>query len=143
MKDTAIAVVAIGAFATISYMRRGEVCLAPGLVLVVVFPFIVLALECRLHRVVWDDVWRRFEKVTDPVDQVVVGMLEEAGIGFERLGPWQGFRSFKYRFSERYLLPDGTRISIREHDDPIIYVGPVGMVAEVERLKGLIDRTFG
>jgi hypothetical protein len=92
--------------------------------------------------IVWDDVWRRFEKATDHVDQVVEGMLGEADIPFERLGPWQGFRSFKYRFSERYLLPDGTRISIREHDEPILYVGPVGMVDEVERLKGLIEGAF-
>jgi hypothetical protein len=143
MKDILIAIVAVLGLVAFSYMRRGEVCLAPGLVLAVIFPFIVLVLEWRLHAVVWDDVWRRFEKAAGPVDKVVEGVLEEAGIPFERLGPWQGFRSFKYRFSERYLLPDGTRISIREHDEPILYVGPAAMVEEVERLKDLLDDAFG
>ena len=143
LKDVVIASVAMFAFVTFSYLRRGEVCLTPGLVLGVTFPFIVLLLEWRLHAIVWNDVWRKFERPSDPVDQVIEGMLAKASIPFERQGPWQAFRSFKYAFKERYLLPDGTRISIREHDEPMLYVGPVGMEDEVDKLKDLLERAFG
>jgi hypothetical protein len=142
LKDVVIAAAAMSAFVTFSYLRRGDICLTPGLVLGITFPFIILIFEWRLHAMVWNDVWRKFKKSSEPVDKVIEGMLEEADVPFERLGPWQGFRSFRYAFKERYQLPDGTRISIRDHDEPIVYVGPVVMEAEVERLKGLVDGVF-
>jgi hypothetical protein len=143
LKDVAIAAIAMFGFVTFSYMRRGDICLTPGLVLGVTFPFIIFIFEWRLHAIVWDDAWRKFEKPSEPVDQVIEGMLTEAGIPFEKQGPWQAFKSFKYRFEERYILPDGTRISIRGPDEPVVYVGPLSMGNEVERLKGLVDGTLG
>ena len=143
LKEVVITGIAFFTLSILYYLRRGDVCLVPGMVLAVMFPFIIYILEWRLHAIVWHDVWRKFEKPSDPIDQVIERMLTEASIPFERLGPWQAFRSFKFRFSERYLLEDGTRISIRGPDEPVVYVGPVSMGDEAERLKGMVDGALG
>ena len=143
LKDVVVTATALVALFGLFYLRRGDVCLAPSVVLAVIFPFVILVLEWRLHRIVWHDVSRKFEGTAGPVDQVIEGMLTEAGIPFERLGPWQALRSFEFRFEERYALEDGTRITLRGQDPPTVYVGPVGMEDEVERLKGLIDGALG
>ncbi len=121
------------------YLRRGDICLVPGLVLSVIFPFIVLTLEYKLNGTVWQDEWRKFKKPERPVDQVIEGLLEEAGLAFERKGPWKPVRSFKYEFRERYQIEDGTRISYRGEWEHQVYVGPADRVAEVERLKAMVD----
>jgi hypothetical protein len=108
MKDVVIAAVAMFGLVGFYYLRRGEVCLTPGLVVAVIFPFVILIFEWRLHAIVWDDVWKKFEKPSEPVDQVVERMLKEADIPFERQGPWQAFKSFKYQYQERFLLEDGS-----------------------------------
>lgn len=141
-KEVVIVAVALFALIGLFYLRRGDICLTQSVVLGVIFPFVVFVFERRLHAIVWHDVWRKFEKPSDPIDQVIEGMLTEAGIPFERLGSWQAFRSFKFRFQERYLLKDGTRITLRGQDEPVVYVGPVGMEDEVERLMGLVDRAL-
>ncbi len=143
LKDVVIAGLAFFTLSILYYLRRGDICLVPGMVLAVIFPFIVYILEWRLHSIVWHDVWRKFQKPSDPIEMVIERMLTEASIPFERLGPWQGSKSFKYRFQERYLLADGTRISIRGPKEPVVYVGPVSMVDEVERLKGLVEKAVG
>jgi len=143
LKDVAIAAIALSAFVTFFYLRRGDICLTQSIVLAVIFPFVAFILEWRLHQMVWHDVWRKAEKPSDPIDQVIEGVLGEAGIPFQRLGPWQGIRSFKYRFQQRYLLEDGTRIAVRGEDPPAVYVGPLEMEDEVERLKDLIDGALG
>lgn len=143
LTDVVIAGIALNAFLGLFYLRRGDICLTQSMVLGVIFPFIIFIFEWRLNGIVLDDVWRKFEKPSDPIDQVIERMLTEASIPFERLGPWQAFKSFKYRFEERYQLEDGTRISIRGEDEPVVYVGPVSMGDEVERLKGLVDSAQG
>jgi len=131
--------IALYAFLVLFYLRRGDVCLAQSMVLGVIFPFVIFVFEWRLNSIVWDDVWRKFDKASDP--QVIEGMLKEARIPFESQGPWQAFKSFKFRFQERYLLEDGTRITVRGEDAPVVYVGPVGK--DVEKLKDLIEEAFG
>ena len=143
LKEVVIVAAALNALFVLFYLRRGDICLTQSMVLGVMFPFVIFVFERRLHSIVWHDVWRKFEKPSGPIDQVVEGMLTEASIPFERLGPWQAFRSFKFRFQERYLLEDGARITLRGQDEPVVYVGPVGMEDEVERLKDLIDAALG
>ena len=142
LKDVVIAGIALNAFLGLFYLRRGDICLTQSMVLGVIFPFVIYIFEWRLHQIVWHDVWRKFERTADPIDQVIERMLTKAGIPFERLGSWKAFKSFKYLFQERYLLADGTRISIRGQDEPVVYVGPVSMEDEVENLKGLVDKAL-
>ena len=54
------------------------------------------------------------------IDHVIERMLTDASIPFERLGSWQASKSFDFRFQERYLLEDGTRISIRGQDESVV-----------------------
>ena len=142
LKDVVIAGLALNAFLGLFYLRRGDICLTPSMVLGVMFPFVIFIFEWRLHQIVWHDVWKKAEKPPDPIDQVIERMLGEASIPFERLGSWKAFKSFKYQFQERYLLGDGTRITLRGQDEPVVYIGPVDMEDEVERLKDLVDGTL-
>ncbi len=139
IRDVAIAGIAMALLMGFFYLRRGEVCLVPGLVLTVIFPFIVLTLEYRLNSIVWHDEWRKFKRPEAPVDQVIEGLLEETGLAFEREGPWKPIRSFKFTFEERFHIEDGTRVSYRGEWEHHVYVGPADKAAEVGRLKGLID----
>ncbi len=143
LKEVVIVAIALFALFGLFYLRRGDVCLTQSMVLGVISPFVIYIFERRLHKIVWHDVWRKFERTVDPIDQVIEGMLTKASIPFERLGPWQPSKSFEFRFHERFALEDGTRITLRGQDEPVVYVGPVGMEDEVERLKGLIDKALG
>jgi len=80
LKDVAIAAIALSAFVTFFYLRRGDICLTQSIVLAVMFPFVAFIFEWRLHQMVWHDVWRKAEKPSDPIDQVIEGVLGEAGI---------------------------------------------------------------
>jgi len=142
LKDVAIASIAINAFFVIFYLRRGDVCLVQGIVIGAIFPFVAFILEWRLHRIVLNDVWRKFDRPKDPVEQVIERMLTEASIPFEGQGPWQASKLFNYVFQQRYLLEDGSRITIRVKHEPTIYLGPVSMGPEVERLKGLVEKAL-
>jgi hypothetical protein len=139
MTEVVVTGVAFFILSILYYLRRGDVCLVPGLVLSVIFPFIVYTLEHRLNGSVWNDEWRKFKKPEKPVDQVIEGLLEEEGLAFERKGPWKPVRSFKFEFIERFHVEDGTRISYRGEWEHHVYVGPTDKAAEVERLKVLID----
>lgn len=139
MAEVVITGVAFFILSILYYLRRGDVCLVPGLVLSVIFPFIVLMLEYKLNGSVWNDEWKKFKKPEEPVDQVIEGVLKEAGLSFEREGSFKPVKSFKYLFIDRFRVEDGTRISYRGEWEHHVYIGPADKVAEVGRLKGLID----
>jgi hypothetical protein len=139
MAEVVVTGVAFFILSILYYLRRGDVCLVPGLVLSVIFPFIVLMLEYKLNGSVWNDEWKKFKRPEEPVGQVIEGLLKETGLSFEREGPFKPVRSFKYQFIERFRVEDGTRISYRGEWEHHVYLGPADKVAEVGRLKGQID----